>query len=69
MDLQRIEKALAYALEGTLGKNLRPLYHKGIANSRDVEAIVVLKEIREELGIRTAASVLPVVETRRLEDL
>lgn len=56
MDLKLIEKALTYALEAKLGKRLKPLTTGGLENKKDVEAIHVLIDLRNFLGIKKESS-------------
>ncbi len=47
--LERVERALTHALEGKLGKLLKPLYHQGDDDPADVEAVAALMELRRKI--------------------
>ena len=68
MDLFKVERALRYALGCSLGKNLKPKFHRGDENSDDVEAVATLHELRIHLGFKNGLPPVTVAVTTTLED-
>ena len=47
------ERALSHALGSALGPRLKPMTSGGVENKKDAEAVRVLMELRNYLGIKT----------------